>query len=231
MRLRISFDIDRTLMAGTQFHREAMQEAMTEVYGVNVILEDARCAGGVDKQIVRDALSDEVDPSEFDRKWDEFSSLAVKLSGEKIASNPPVLLPGAEELVRQLFQEGHVLGIASGNLEGIARAKLRFFNLEDCMSFYGSGCRFDHRNDLLAHGHEEARKIAPEARFGFHFGDTPNDIEAALHSRVFALGVGTGRHSTRELVEIGAHSVFPTLANTGMILHAIRLWVQRGYPA
>ncbi|NUT46827.1 MAG: HAD family hydrolase, partial [Saccharothrix sp.] len=52
-------------------------------------------------------------------------------------------------------------------------------------------------------------------------GDTPHDVDAALHHGAVAIGVATGRSSGAELREAGAHVVLDDLSDTGALLTAM----------
>ncbi|NUT94124.1 MAG: HAD family hydrolase, partial [Saccharothrix sp.] len=52
-------------------------------------------------------------------------------------------------------------------------------------------------------------------------GDTPHDVDAALHHGALAIGVATGRSSVEELEDAGAHVVLKDLSDTEAVLSAI----------
>jgi phosphoglycolate phosphatase-like HAD superfamily hydrolase len=52
-------------------------------------------------------------------------------------------------------------------------------------------------------------------------GDTPHDVDAALHHGAVAIGVATGRSSAAELREAGAHVVLTDLSDTAAVLAAV----------
>jgi phosphoglycolate phosphatase len=52
-------------------------------------------------------------------------------------------------------------------------------------------------------------------------GDSPHDVDAALHHSGIAIGVATGQHSEQELHDAGAHVVLTDLSDTAAVLAAV----------
>jgi phosphoglycolate phosphatase-like HAD superfamily hydrolase len=50
-------------------------------------------------------------------------------------------------------------------------------------------------------------------------GDTPRDVEAGLVANVRVIGVATGKTSTQELRDVGAHHIATNLAECHVILN------------
>jgi phosphoglycolate phosphatase len=150
-----------------------------------------------------------------------------------VAAEHPMLLergralPGsAEALAALALRRDVVQSLVTGNLVEVARYKLAAFGLDTHLDFdiggYGTVSEF--RPDLVT----EAMRLAT-AKHGTEFvpeavvviGDTPHDVEAALHHGAVAVGVATGRNSADELRDAGAHVVLKDLSDTDAVLSAV----------
>ncbi|MBW4720191.1 haloacid dehalogenase-like hydrolase [Saccharothrix sp. SC076] len=133
-------------------------------------------------------------------------------------------LPGAAEALAALAGRPAVVqSLVTGNLVEIARYKLGAFGLDTHVDFEigGYGSVSEHRPELVL----EAVRLA-SAKHGKDFeavviGDTPHDVDAALHHGAFAIGVATGRSSVAELRDAGAHVVLTDLSDTAAVLTAV----------
>ena len=105
-------------------------------------------------------------------------------------------------------------GIATGNIEAGAQAKLRFYGLADLIAD-GAFCRGPGERRLIAQAAlaEAERRIgaAPDSDRTFVIGDTPHDIECARAVGVRCIAVATGDYSVDELAASGAWRAFARL--------------------
>ncbi|MFI9009603.1 HAD family hydrolase [Actinosynnema sp. NPDC053489] len=133
-------------------------------------------------------------------------------------------LPGAAAALRELAGRDDVVqSLVTGNLVEIARYKLAAFGLDEHLDFEigGYGSVSEHRPALVLEAVRLATaKHAREFR-AVVIGDTPHDVDAALHHGAVAIGVATGRSSAAELREAGAHVVLDDLADTGAVVRAV----------
>jgi len=130
------------------------------------------------------------------------------------------ILKGVFNLLTKLDQKGFLLGLVTGNLEKIARAKLKKIGIDHFFTFGGFGSDHINRTNLIKIAIKRAEK-----QFGFvadnlifHFGDAPQDMRAAREAGVIPIGVATGIFSPDELESAGAYQVVPNLKNTDAIL-------------
>ena len=134
------------------------------------------------------------------------------------------VLPGASAAVKALAGRADVVqSLVTGNLVEIARYKLAAFGLDEHLDFEigGYGSVSEHRPALVL----EAVRLAT-AKHDREFrpvviGDTPHDVDAALHHGAVAIGVATGRSSAEDLRDAGAHVVLDDLSNTAAVLTAV----------
>ncbi|WP_433263888.1 HAD family hydrolase [Actinosynnema sp. CS-041913] len=133
-------------------------------------------------------------------------------------------LPGASAALEALArQENVVQSLVTGNLVEIARYKLAAFGLDTHVDFEigGYGSVSEHRPELVL---EAVRLASVKHAKDFEavvIGDTPHDVDAALHHSAFAIGVATGRSTAAELRAAGAHVVLDDLSDTAAVLAAV----------
>ncbi len=136
-------------------------------------------------------------------------------------------LPGVEDTLASLAHRPIVYqSVLTGNLRDVARIKLEVFDLDHYLDL-----------DAGAYGDDdpERPKLVPIAqqrtaqRTGVMFGnnatviigDTPKDVEAGLAAGVRVIGVATGKTSTQELRDIGAHHVAANVVECQIILNRL----------
>lgn len=207
-RLLLLFDIDGTLLErASEAHAAAVHEAIRAVWDV----PDPRAArvepaGRTDPEIVRAMLLDlGVDAARIDAGMNDFRVAA----GEAYARLVPDdlsdrLVPGMEAVLDELAgREDVVLSLVTGNLETIARLKLRAA---------GIGHRFASGQGGFGSDDEDRSRLPGVARrragdgAGPHprertvvIGDTPRDIACARADGVLCVAVTTGPYGASEL--------------------------------
>src|SRR5262245_4959634 len=125
-----------------------------------------------------------------------------------------VVLPGVEELLDRLIDDGILLGLTSGNVEAAAHIKLARANLNRFFSFGGYGSDSPDRTELTKKGLERGGVVAGHdlARSRcFSCGDTPLDVEAGHGAGIRVVGVGTGKFQAKELLDAGADAAVKDL--------------------
>lgn len=137
------------------------------------------------------------------------------------------VLPGVAPLLEILDARADVqLGLLTGNIAEGARVKLEHFGL---WRYFGAGGFGDvalNRSALL----QDA--LASVARVhGVHYraeetvivGDTPLDVEVAVHSGARSLAVATGTYTAEALHAAGADAVLTDLSDPTRVLDALGL--------
>jgi len=222
----VTLDIDHTLVVGTKTHHQALEHGIYLTYGVKTQLQGRNFTGYVDKQIVLEALSTEkISEQEIEAGFVKLCESSTQFYLENVSSEKISVLPGVKPLLQKLLSSGYRLGLVTGNIEGIAHAKLKAAGLPAIFKFGGYGCEDTCRGKLLGMALERASHSKDSV--AFHIGDTVQDIRASVDNGAYGIGVGTGATSTRSLMEAGASSVFPDLSDTDSILHALKLWTVR----
>ncbi|HEX3561843.1 MAG TPA: HAD family hydrolase, partial [Solirubrobacterales bacterium] len=124
------------------------------------------------------------------------------------------VLPGVDDLLPELIEEGYLLGIVTGNLEAAAHIKLHRAKLNRFFSFGGYGSDSTDRGELtkialkratLVYGEE----LEPEQAFSV--GDTPLDVTGAHAAGIECVGVGSHHYNADQLREAGADYAIDSL--------------------
>ncbi|GGP48321.1 HAD family hydrolase [Saccharothrix coeruleofusca] len=225
MRTLVLWDIDLTLVDARGLGRGWYRTALLAAAGLEMV-HTPSFAGRTERAITAELLTAHgLEPTE---------ELVTKLHAELIAiagaehallARRGRALPGAAEALAALAARGDVVqSLVTGNLVEIARYKLAAFGLDTHLDWEigGYGSVSEHRPALVA----EAVRLA-SAKHGLTpssvvvIGDTPHDVDAALHHGHVAIGVATGRSSARELREAGAHVVLDDLSDTPAVVAAV----------
>ncbi len=153
----VLFDIDGTLLLDDGgAHRAALTSAARDVYGVEVAIEDVPEATDVGR--LRTALrAAGVEDDAIDARLSAWRATATE-DFRRAGTAGWVLRDGLREGL-ELLQEGNVrLGLATGDLEGIAAAKVRGMGVGDLVDARvgGFGSDTEDRAELLALGRARA---------------------------------------------------------------------------
>jgi len=213
----VLFDIDGTLLMPSRAHKEAFHYALKRVYGVEVDVEGIAVPGATDRQIIVESLrtrglNDKIIKARLKRCEE-----AVVEAYARISTREKVI-EGAEELLESLDGRGFLIGLATGNIEGVAKIKMGRVGLGRYFRVGGFGNDHYDRGELIKTAVKRAKNV-----FGFEglvvvVGDTPRDVYAAKKAGVKVLGVATGKYSIEELRRSGADYVAGDLKEASTIL-------------
>lgn len=221
----ILFDIDGTLLeAESMFHKMAFSSAFENVFGINTTIDIIDHLGKTDKQIVIEVLKKEgLEESVIREKMEETTKEMVIFFEERIKKEKITSSGGVKELLEELKNKNVLMGLVTGNLESIARTKLRKANINDYFKFGGFGSDDENRANLIRIAIKKA-----EDSFNFKFnnntfliGDTPRDIKAGKEVDIITIGVTTGIYSKEQLKEAGADFILENLKEVNKILELI----------
>jgi phosphoglycolate phosphatase-like HAD superfamily hydrolase len=215
------FDIDGTLLLkATAAHVAAVHEALREIYGIT----DPRgakveAAGRTDVEIARDiSLLSGVSAKRFDDGRDHFRAACVdayaRLCPDDLSG---YVAPGVTDVLEELSaRDGVRLGLLTGNLEPVARLKLKRAGLGDYFEpgIGGFGSDHEDRTELPAIARARADNY-PRAKTVI-IGDTPRDIACARADGLRCIAVATGPFTAEQLagadaVLDGAHDLLDVL--------------------
>ncbi len=195
------FDIDGTLLSCTDaVHYFAFCEALGTLAGRPLNLDGVTAHGNTDVGILRDALALAGVPDETWRpRIAETREAMCRFVDERRADLCATLLPFVPEVLERLRAKGAVLGVATGNLEGIGRLKLEHCGLLRWFDFGGYSDPYEYRRDVFAGALGKARALAGADAAVCVVGDTPEDVRAARANGLGVVAVATGIYSPEEL--------------------------------
>jgi phosphoglycolate phosphatase len=213
--LAILFDIDGTLINTGGAGAESWRLAFDELYGIPADIGKFTDTGMTDPAVGRKTfeavMERDPDRREFTRLMERRNFYLHRTVQE---SKGYEVLPGVEQLLPELIDDGYLLGIVTGNVEAAAHIKLHRGNLNRFFSFGGYGSDSDDRGEVtkialkragLVYGEEVARDRA------FSVGDTPLDVSGAHAAGIKCVGVGSHHFSADQLREAEADWVISSL--------------------
>ena len=218
----VLFDVDRTLIGRSQCHHDAFSYAFKKVYDVNVDIRIINYGGMTDPAIAIEVLKkiglneDLICP-----KLPECMDAIVDHFLKNIKRDKIPILPGVNDLLELLTNNGTLLGLVTGNLEPIAWGKLKSINIAHYFKLGGFGSDNINRTELIKTAVKKAQDDFNFNGTTFVIGDTPRDIKAGFEANTKTIAVATGTYSKEELKEYNPNFVFDDLRDTKSILDVI----------
>lgn len=220
----VLWDIDLTLVDYSGIGRRWYADALATVAGVRLRTLPS-FPGRTERSLAREFLSAHGSDHSDDRVERFFAALTALAEQDRAAL--PTLgrpLPGAPEILADLATRDDVVqSLVTGNLPVLAEYKLEAFDLHHHIDFEigGYGSLSEHRHDLVAAAIAQATTKHGPFTEVVVIGDTPHDVAAGLHHGTTTVGVATGRFTTEELAESGAHVTLPDLSDTPTVARAL----------
>ena len=214
-RIAALFDIDGTLIITGGAGPAAWRMAFDELYGIPADIGKFTDTGMTDPAVGRKTfeavLKREPERREFTRLLERRNFYLHQTVQD---SKGYEVLPGVDELLTELIDQGYLLGIVTGNVEAAAHIKLHRANLNRFFSFGGYGSDSDDRGKLTKVALERAslvygEKVEPDRAFSV--GDTPLDVSGAHAAGIECVGVGSHHYSADQLREAGADYAISSL--------------------
>jgi phosphoglycolate phosphatase-like HAD superfamily hydrolase len=226
----VLFDLDGTLLrAGDRAHQRALLDGVRDVLGVEPVFAGVPLAGRLDGQIVHDLVAEHgLAAADVDAALPAIAARTTERYLEATARDgwTGAVLPGVVPLLDALEQPGPdgdrwVVGVLTGNLEGVARARLEHAGLAHRLHLGAFGDANVERWELVAvamgacsdhHGgsHVVARTVL--------VGDTPRDVEAAARAGARSLAVPTGPIAPDTLAASGPDAMVDDLTDTARVV-------------
>src|SRR3954468_14162191 len=193
-RLAILFDIDGTLIDTGGAGAASWRLAFDELYGIPADIGEFTDAGLTDPVVGRKTfegtLRRKPERSEFTRLMERRQHYLHQTVEE---SDGYRVLPGVEDLLPELIDEGYLLGLVTGNVEAAAHIKLHRARLNRFFAFGGYGSDSSDRGALTKIALRRAALVYGErvtADQALVVGDTPHDVEGAHAAGIACVGVG-----------------------------------------
>jgi phosphoglycolate phosphatase-like HAD superfamily hydrolase len=197
------FDIDGTLLECTDaVHYFAFCSALHSLAGRPLNLDGVTAHGNTDIGILRDALNLANVPEHLWRgRLPEARAVMCRHVEEHKSELRIKVLPEVTVILDHLRSRGAVLGVATGNLEGIGRLKLQHCGLLGYFSFGGYSDAYEYRSDVFCGALKKAQAAAGAHARVCVVGDTPADVQAAHANGLEVIAVATGVYSFEQLAQ------------------------------
>jgi phosphoglycolate phosphatase len=215
-RICVLFDIDGTLIVTGGAGTASWRMAFDELYGIPADIGEFTDAGMTDPEVGRKTF-EAVMHRAPERK--EFTRLLERrlfyLQQTVRDSTGYRVLPGVQELLPRLIEDGYLLGLVTGNLEASAHIKLHRAGLNRFFSFGGYGSDSTDRGELTRIALRRAAFVYGEPVTpgqAITVGDTPHDVARAHAAGIACVGVGSHNFTVEQLRDAGADYTIASLA-------------------
>ena len=201
------FDIDGTLLRADGAGGRAFDRALVDVFALVDASRGIRFGGKTDYAILDEILLARRGEVASDHERERFIARYLPYLDDELQNSQGFrVLPGAFESLDYLATRNDVvIGVATGNVDAGAQAKLRRAGLHGRFALGGYGCDSHLRPRLVARAIERGRQHAGrEPRSVVVIGDTIHDISAARACDAVAVAVTTGADDAAAL----AHADF-----------------------
>ncbi len=207
-RIAVLFDIDGTLLITGGAGAASWRLAFDELYGIPADIGQFSDTGMTDPEVGRRTfeavLHRDPERAEFAKLLERRLHYLHKTVEE---SDDYKVLPGVETLLPRLIDQGHLLGLVTGNVEAAAHVKLHRAGLNRFFSFGGYGSDSSDRGEITRTALKRASLVYGEqlsAAQAIAIGDTPRDVEGAHAAGIPCVGVGSHHFNVEQLREAGA---------------------------
>lgn len=214
-RIAVLFDIDGTLIVTGGAGAASWRMAFDELYGIPADIgqftDDGMTDPDVGRKTFESVLRRQPERKEFTRLL-ERRLFYLHRTVEK--SKDYRVLPGVEQLLPKLIDDGYLLGLVTGNLEAAAHIKLHRAQLNRFFSFGGFGSDSSDRGELTRTALNRGALVYGEAlpsEQALVVGDTPRDVESAHAAGIQCVGVGSHNFNVQQLRDAGADYAIASL--------------------
>ncbi|HEX5374841.1 MAG TPA: HAD family hydrolase [Solirubrobacterales bacterium] len=204
----VLFDIDGTLLVTGGAGGRAWQRAFAELHGVDADIAEHTDAGMTDPEIAaivfREVIGREGSQEE---RAKAIGSYLKHLPDTVAESEGYRVMPGIEELLDRLIDDGLLLGLVTGNIEAAAHIKLARAHLNRFFSFGGYGSDSADRTEVTKTALQRGALVSGGTLADgicIAVGDTPRDVKAGHGAGIKVVGVATGSYSVDQLEQAGA---------------------------
>jgi phosphoglycolate phosphatase-like HAD superfamily hydrolase len=221
-RLLVLWDVDHTLIETRGVGRAIYERAFPAATG-RPLTELAQISGRTELDIMNESLRvNGIEPTaEAISRLGRALVQGYEDARDELRTTGRAL-PGAHDVLAAFADDPTICqSVLTGNLREVARIKLEVFGLDGFLALKIGAYGDDHqeRPELVTIAQARAA-----ARTGTSFdndhtilvGDTPKDVEAGRTAGVRVIGVATGKTTTGELREAGAHVVLERLEEAAL---------------
>jgi phosphoglycolate phosphatase-like HAD superfamily hydrolase len=209
------FDIDGTLLLSGGVGRLAINQVFDERFGAKGVMDQVSPSGKTDEIIFQECSAIGLSRALTSTELAEMIAAYLPLLVEGLAQSPGFrLMPHVESCLDFLAEHQPLIGIATGNVESAAEAKLNRAGLTGRFHFGGYGSDSAVRSELVAKAMDRGAEVSERSLRPEEFvvvGDTVYDIEAGHACGARVIAVATGHVSAERLAAAKPDALFETL--------------------
>lgn len=198
------FDIDGTLLSSAGAGKQAIQDALIDLFGTAGEIDGYAFSGKLDHLIVRELIGRAgVKPEVIESRLTACMDRYFYYLRENLKVRDVTLKPGIRDLLFELHRESEIhLALCTGNIRRGAYEKLKKTDLDSLFPTGAFGDDADCRNLLPRIAFDRLQRYHllrgfPESTIVV--GDAPVDVRSAKHAGFRSVAVSTGFHSREEL--------------------------------
>jgi len=213
----ILIDVDQTLVDALAHHNVAYKKAFKEVFNVDAQLTDIKFAGKIVPNIVQELGELKGIPKDVVKsKLTEAIERVESFFKESVDKGEIKVLPGVRELLEKLKEMDHILGVVTGNPEGITQSILENGKLKGYFNILAYGSEGKDRVELVGLAIAKAGRKFNTKFYGRDVvivGDSIHDIECGKPHGSLTIAVTTGFYSKEELMKHSPDYLFNDLTD------------------
>jgi phosphoglycolate phosphatase len=212
----VLFDIDGTLLVTGGAGGVAWQRAFEELHGIEANVAEHTDAGMTDPEIAAIVFREVIGRDGSQEERARAIGCYLRHLPQTVAQSEGYrVMPGIDDLLDRLIDEGLLLGLVTGNIETAAHIKLARAGLNRFFSFGGYGSDSDDRAEVTRAALRRGELVSGGTLTDgacIAVGDTPRDVSAGHAAGIEVVGVATGSYGVDELRDAGADLAVPTAA-------------------
>ncbi len=183
----VLFDIDGTLLVTGGAGGIAWQRAFEELHGVEADIAEHTDAGMTDPEIAAIVFREVIGREGSQEERSKAIGCYLKHLPDAVAESDGYrVMPGVEELLPRLIEDGILLGLVTGNIEAAAHIKLARAHLNRFFGFGGYGSDSADRTEVTKAALRRGELVSGGTLADgacIAVGDTPRDVIAGSRRR------------------------------------------------
>lgn len=204
----VLFDIDGTILVTGGAGGVAWRRAFRDLHGIDVDIAEHTDAGMTDPEIAAIVFREAIGREGTQEERSKAIGCYLKHLPDAVAESDGYrVMPGIEELLPRLIEDGVLLGLVTGNIEAAAHIKLARARLNRFFSFGGYGSDSPDRTEVTRAALSRGALVSGGALADgscIAIGDTPRDVIAGHGAGIEVVGVATGGYDVAALRGAGA---------------------------